>query len=368
MNIRRYIALIICLLVLPVAGAQPVGRPMLSLVGEGDSLLRIRFEAQDCPPQVDTHSIRGYSRLDWEGMAFGTGRVGCPDLPSLSVLVRLPKGSSLEVKDVDALTTVWMRAVLYDRPLAPVTEGWVKDGPRPEYLPDAKVYGSWEPYRGGERLEVENLGTMGAEQLFRVTVRPMYYQPVGGNLVYDSRVDAVLRVGKAAPLSLSNGYLIVSRPQFREGLQPFVRWKRQQGFEVTELYADIHRRDSVKALLRPFWSADGCRGPRYVLLVGDVALLQAYPGTTHPTGLGNHVTDLYYAEFTGDYLPDALLGRWPVNDTAELGAVVRKSIRYEQGAEVDTTRLKRLLLGYSRNELIFLWSFLPGFLRIGVHG
>lgn len=344
MILRRYIALIVCLLTLSSAGAQTVGKPVLSLVGEGDSLYHLRFEAQDCLPQVDTHSVQGYSRLEWAGMTFGTGRVGCPDMPALHTLVRLPKGSTLEVKDVDAVSTVWMRAVPYWKPLAPVTEGWVKDGPQPEYLPDEKVYGTWDSYRGGEHVEVENLGAMGAEQLFRVTVRPMCYQPVGGNLVYDSYIAAKLQASKAAPQLLSNGYLIVSRPQFREGLQPFVRWKRQQGYRVVELYTDTHLRDSVRALISDQWSSASGQPPRYILLVGDVEHLQAFLGTTHPAGLGNHVTDLYYAEHTGDYLPDALLGRWPVGDTAELGAVVRKTLQYEQFIGMDTNRLRRVLL------------------------
>ena len=324
--------------------SQELGKVMLSLVCENDSTLRLHFESRGEQLLVDTHSVQGFSRLEWEEMTFGTGCVGAPDMPSISTLVRLPKGSRLEVVSVDAVSTEWMRAVPYGKPLVPVTEGWVKDGPQPEYRPDEKMYGTWDPYRGGERVEVKNLGAMGDEQLFRVTVHPAYYQPVGGNLVYDGYIDAALKVVEAAPQPVSNGYLIVSRPQFREGLQPFVRWKRQQGYEVVELYADTNKRDSVRALISGQWSMSNGQGPRYVLLVGDVSQLQSYPGTTHPTGMENHITDLYYVEHTGDYLPDALLGRWPVNDTAELGAVVRKTLRYEQFVGVDTVRLKRALL------------------------
>ena len=345
MRVGRYIVLSLCLLMSLSALSQEAGKPLLSLVREGDSVLRLRFEAGEHPLQVDTHSVQGFIRLEWEGMAFGTGQVGWPDMPALSTLVHLPKGSTLEVRDVDAVSTTWTRAVPHGKPLVPVTEGWVKDGPRPEYRPDEKVYGTRVPCRGGERVEVENLGAMGAGQLFRVTVRPACYQPVGGNLVYDSYIDATLQIGATAPQPLSNVYLVVSRPQFREGLQPFVRWKRQMGYKVVELYADTHLRDSVKALIASEFEAQTPeRWPRYILLVGDVAQLQAYLGTTHPAGLGSHVTDLYYAEHTGDYLPDALLGRWPVGDTAELGAVVRKTLRYEQGLDLDTIRLKRLLL------------------------
>ena len=104
MILRRYIALIVCLLMLSSAGAQTVGKPMLSLVGEGDSLYHLRFEAGEHPLRVDTQSVQGFSRLEWEGMTFGTGSVGCPDLPAFSTLVRLPKGSTLDVRDIDAVS------------------------------------------------------------------------------------------------------------------------------------------------------------------------------------------------------------------------------------------------------------------------
>ena len=143
--------------------------------------------------------------------------------------------------------------------------------------------------------------------------------------------------------------LVVSRPQFREGLQPFVQWKRQEGYDVVELYATTHRRDSVKALVAPYFAASPLQSvepwPTHLLLVGDVEQLQAYiGGTDRPEGLGAHVTDLYYAEHTGDYLPDAQVGRWPVGDTAELRAVVEKTLRYEQGLGLDTAVLRRVLL------------------------
>ena len=326
--------------------AQQAYKPLVTLVREGDSLLRVRFEGAEDGLFVDSTTLPGYSRLVWEGMTYGTGRVGTPDLPALTALVRLPKGCNLTVKDVDAVTTVWRDALPQGRPLAPVTEGWVKELPAPAYRANAKVYRSAEAWRGGERVEVENLGVMGSQQLFRVTLRPVAYLPAKGTLSVDSRIEATLTVGGKAAASATGPerYLIVSRPQFRDGLQPFVQWKRQEGYEVTEIYANTDQRDSIKALISGQWSVASDQWPRYVLLVGDVVQLQAFRGTTRPAGLGNHVTDLYYAEHTGDYLPDALLGRWPVSDTAELRVVVEKTLRYEQCIDFDTARLKRLLV------------------------
>ena len=293
MRARHYIVLIICLLSLPSIEAQTAQKPILSLTHEGDSMLHLYFESHGSLPHVDTLGEQGFSRLTWEGMTFGNGHAGCPDMPSIPLLVRLPKGSTLEVSHVEARSTVWPLAVPKDTPLVPATEGWAKDQEQPPYRPDRKVYGSRDPFRGGARVAVENLGTMGTDQLFRVTVHPMEYLPLEGTLTYDNHIDAALHISKSGSTTTANAYLVVSRPQFREGLQPFVRWKRQQGYTVTELYADTPLRDSVRAMISHLWSGDCGQWPKYVLLVGDVSHLQAYPGTTHPAGLDNHVTDLY---------------------------------------------------------------------------
>lgn len=339
MSLKRYIALVACLLASFAVLAQGQEKQSLSLEREGDNAVRLRFEGDKGHLSVDSTSVEGFSLLRCEGMSFGTGRVGCPDLPTLSTLVRLPKGSSLTVREfATGLTTVWH----HGKPVAPVREGWFKDQPEPPYRPDEKVYASPEPHRGGEPVEVENLGTMGTEQLFRVTVRPVFYQPASLELGFDGQIEAELEVIESEREEGDGGrqerLLIVSRPKFRQGLQPFVQWKRMEGYEVEELYAATHKRDSVKELIQ------SAERPDYILLVGDAGELQSFIGDVYISDLGTHITDLPYAEFTGDQLPDALLGRWPVNDTAELRTVVEKTLRYEQFRDIDTNQLKRALL------------------------
>lgn len=346
MSQKRYISLIICLLASFVAVAQGHGKTMLTLVRENDSTIRLRFEGDHRQLFVDSTAVEGYSLLRWEGMTFGTGPVGAPDLPSLSTLVRLPKGSMLEVADIDSLTQFyWHKAVPRGKPVAPVTEGWAKDGPQPEYRPDGKIYNSPSTYRCREEIVVEGLGVMGTEQLFRVTVRPVAYMPLGREVDVDTYLEATLKVKEVQGI-VSHGnkvFLIVSRPQFSEGLQPFVQWKRQEGYDVEEIYVDTNIRTLVKAAISSQWPAADGRWPQYMLLVGDHGQLEAFPGTMALND-ESHFTDLYYADFTGDYLPETLLGRWPVNDTAELRAVVEKTLRYEQFRDIDTVQLKRVLL------------------------
>lgn len=140
-------------------------------------------------------------------------------------------------------------------------------------------------------------------------------------------------------------FLIVSRPQFREGLQPFVQWKRQEGFEVEELYVDTNSCFLVKEMMRPLLDSTNMlvSMPQYTLLVGDHEQLEAFHGSMPMNG-ESHFTDLPYADFMGDYLPETMLGRWPVNDTAELRIVVEKTLRYEQFVDMDTAQLQRVLL------------------------
>lgn len=138
-------------------------------------------------------------------------------------------------------------------------------------------------------------------------------------------------------------FLVVSRPQFQEGLQEFVQWKRQEGFDVVELYVETGQRMLVQEAIVNQLPADSSLWPAYLLLVGDHEQLEAFPGNTALDGEA-HFTDLPYADFAGDYQPEALLGRWPVNDTVELRTVVEKTLRYEQFSSMDTAQLRRVLL------------------------
>ena len=286
---------------------------------------------------------------DWQTgtLRFNTGKVGAPDLPTVSTLLFVPMGSTLEVRNFEIGEYHWKEMVHTDMPLAPAIRAWSKEQGWPGYEPNEKIYATDAFYRGGDPIEIENLGVMGTEQVFRVTLRPVAYNPVSGDLLVDTAITAlfVSKLNSNSYPQAANRFLIVSRPEFESGLQPFVQWKRQEGYDVEELYVNTHQRDSIKEQIRPYFDNASLLepAPSYILLVGDAAQLQSFPGETSLEGEG-HTTDLYYSEFTGDYLPEAMMGRWPVNDTAELRAVVEKTIRYEQFVWMDTAQLKRILL------------------------
>lgn len=342
MSPKRHITLLLCLLAYAASLAQHGGKAPLVITTDETEVMEVHFQL---PEITLSHSNQGFCQLECKSLAMGNGHVGHPDLPTFSVLIRLPQGSRLEVNSLTSKETTLEGLIAPDRFLVPVTEAWIKDQPQPEYHPDSKIYGDDAFYRGGEKLEVDHLGRMGTAELFLLTVRPIAYNPVTGALKTSNIIEASLHPTLStshAPLAIPR-FLIVSRPEFQEGLQPFVRWKRQEGYDVVERYVDTPQHDSIKAIIRPLFEDLNLPSPEYILIVGDVDQIQSFPGTVLLEET-MHITDLYYGDYSGDYLPEAMVGRWPVNDTAELNAVVCKTLAYEQFHNIDTLQLERILL------------------------
>ena len=128
-------------------------------------------------------------------------------------------------------------------------------------------------------------------------------------------------------------FLVVSPPEWYPQLQPLLQWKREQGFRVEWMAVGLNKRDTIRnRLLARYQASTPLRPPqRYVLLVGDVDRIQSFVGQHTPSQLSATPTDLYYGEYTGDYLPEALVGRLSVADSHELAAVVQKIVSYGQG-------------------------------------
>ena len=68
------------------------------------------------------------------------------------------------------------------------------------------------------------------------------------------------------------------------------------------------------------------RDRSYILLVGDVNEIPSFSGTQ-----GNHVSDLYYAEYdgNGDFYADVYYGRFSSSNPQEIQHMVSKTIDYE---------------------------------------
>lgn len=185
--------------------------------------------------------------------------------------------------------------------------------------------------------------------LTTLTAGGQEYITKSGTTVFPTPHAAVLLPSATPQKSVSADstagfYYIVTTPDLTLTLHPFVRWKSQQGFRVRTLCPASPQRDSIRSTLARCHSSHPST-PMYVLLVGDVDRLPAFSGRHAPAGLNNHSTDLYYAEYTGDYLPEAMVGRLSVADTAQLARLIAKIISYEQGAFAPHYRQLLLVAG-----------------------
>ena len=169
--------------------------------------------------------------------------------------------------------------------------------------------------------------------LIALSARGQEYVTKSGTPVIPAEREAVIFTPAAklsTPAEASAGtYIIVTTPDLKPSLRQFIQWKKRQGFHVEILCPATLQRDSIRALLAQHYRP--AHIPHYVLLVGDVDRIPSFWGKYQPGGIGNHVTDLYYGEYTGDYVPEAFVGRLSATDSTQLSQMVAKIIAYEQG-------------------------------------
>jgi hypothetical protein len=145
-------------------------------------------------------------------------------------------------------------------------------------------------------------------------------------------------------------YIIITHPEFIASLVPLVAHRAAEGLRVAVVdvealydYFGDGRMDpqAIKAFLSYASANWVVPAPLYVLLVGDgtydprgywpggnLTYVPPYLGDVDPW-MGETSSDKWYAELTGDILPDLRLGRLPVNSPAEVTAAVDKIIAYE---------------------------------------
>ncbi len=149
--------------------------------------------------------------------------------------------------------------------------------------------------------------------------------------------------------------LVVCPTEFRAALRPWEAFRRAQGHEIAVIDAPASAAD-LRSTIR---SVAALGKLKHVLLIGDVPTGRepaAVRRLTIPTnylkatvntrwGSEPHIaSDTPYADLDGDQIPDLAVGRIPADSAAELAAVVRKILRYEQQTDdaADATWQRRL--------------------------
>jgi len=308
-----------------------------------------------------------------------TNTIGSPQLPVLSKLIEIPEGSTPEVKVISfdlkeyLLADFGITQKLFPTQ-APQSKNSVKNV---DIAFNRQVYET-NSFYGDVLVQVKVTGNLRGVQLANLVLSPVQYNPVTNTIrVYNNLVVEINFSGANQLKSVENNsklqspyfksiignvlngkptdvkaaevsdspvkYVIVSDPMFRDALQPFIKWKVRRGFNVIEAYTSDPAvgatSASIKAHLQSIYTSATPTdpAPSFVLFVGDVAQIPAF-------NCGDHVSDLYYCEYTGDYLPEVFYGRFSANTVDELLPQINKTLQYEQYLMPDPSFLNQVLM------------------------
>jgi hypothetical protein len=143
-------------------------------------------------------------------------------------------------------------------------------------------------------------------------------------------------------------YVMISHPDFIEGLTPLVQVREAQGYTVNVVDVEDIYAQYAGGVVDPYAIKDYIAhakaklGTEYVLLVGGdtydyhnylgVNSVSFIPSFYRPTEDISRFTpvDPLYADVDDDNVPDLAIGRFPVRTTAELALVIQKTFAYEQ--------------------------------------
>lgn len=324
---------------------------------------------------LQVEDVPGYGRF-WALGVDGyvpTGEIGRPALPTHVEIIEIPQGATPVVEILrDRVEIVELPEsdgeILPLYPMqAPVSKG---SRPAPAFAYDRQAY-AVKGYPAHEPVRVEIMGESRGVRLARIIVMPVEYDAARNRLRvhtelnfevvfegadYDAtqarkqryrsrefRVPESISVNAAAMRMDTRAskavkveeqplrYAVVADEKFKDSLQGFLAWKRQQGYEVIEAYTSDARvgntAESIRAYLKKLYdnASEANPAPTYVLLVGDTKEIPPFESRYRP-GYNGHITDLYFVEYTGDTLPDAYLGRFSASTVEDLMPQIYKTM------------------------------------------
>jgi len=299
-----------------------------------------------------------FLRLRWSDASMA-GQIGEPALPVIRRLLVAPPGAEVTLTvfagesaqlGLEAAALPW-RVM----PLQPPIEKIPGALEQAEFQINPAAYAG-EAHFATERASVEDVGIARGQRLLMLEVRPVAYDSETRTLTFwpDLRVQVQFTGGDPLPTNVSpmpglrsqvlnsnllapestdgtGNYLIIVDAAYETAIASFAAAKASQGFSVTTHKVDGETNTAIKGYIESLWG--GPNSPDYILLVGDTDTVPHWTGG----GAGTPDTDLPYSCMDGgdDWYPDLAIGRFPVRSTAQLSAIVDKTLYFEDGVFSD---------------------------------
>lgn len=307
--------------------------------------------------------------------------VGQPELPKMVKLVEIPICENVNINVIPGEYTIYSAEDLgITYPVMPAQPSYTKSHEGPVTLVQNHTTYSTDAFYGEELVTVTKQGIARSVNFAELTFSPIQYNPVthqfkiyesaeveitfvNANIAETQRLKRLhsnsmfsttqLGVINPSEESIRGEFstspirmVIVAHSMFRGQLDELAAWKRRKGFLVDLVYTDDPNvgttTTSIKNYLKGLYdnATESAPAPTFLLLVGDVAQIPAFNGTTD-----NHVTDLYYASWTtGDNIPDCYYGRFSATNASQLAPQIEKTLMYEQYTMDDPTYLDDAVL------------------------
>ena len=352
---------------LTVAEARSASPPALTVSGYDETGIDVTVDAIGFALLPRTTKGGEFVKVDWPDAPIA-GEIGAPGIPVIRRLFVAPPDTSvtLTVREGEG-TAITADAVGSPLRLLPVQLPIPK---RPGARENAKFMFDDAAYAAdteqfGARAVVEELGIARGQRLFLLEVRPIDYNPVARTLTFWAEIEIDIDfLGEAGPPSGltplpgiqrillnpdpnaprqrgSGNYLIITGTNFESDIASFAAAKEAQGFTVTtHAVTPGTANTTIKSYIQGLWGdPPPPTAPDYVLLVGDTGTIPHWDGQ----GAGSPDTDLPYVCMDGstDWYPDIALGRFPVDNSGDLQAIVDKTLYYENGPLADPEYKKR---------------------------
>jgi hypothetical protein len=295
-----------------------------------------------------------YGLLSLPGCGY-TSSVGEPQLPVIRRLLEVPEGAALSVE----VQADFSRAALADSGIdclvlprqqpVPKLPGATKTAP---FVSKGVLYQT-DQFTSVGLAAFAEAGHLAGRRLVMVEVAPIAYNPVQAALRVANRLTVTLKIegGKAASSALSSRQdallsrlalnhvpapaaksnarlLIIAHDSLASNLTAFVNHKMSLGWavDVANTTTAGVTTNAIRSYIQSRYGNPATR-PDALLLVGDTALIPQFISGED----NNPDTDLYYAcmDAGDDWQPELPCGRLSVSSSAQLEAVVNKTILYE---------------------------------------
>ena len=348
-------------------GSEEGQSPLASTDGVrlvSEQIDRLTFEVQTGDLTIDLVDTKGGDYIELALPGYDRyGAVGTPALPAVRKLITLPLNATVTI----TATPSRIETIQLDEPVAP-NQAPVEKRPgaflAAPFDLDPSAYRVDDFILGGHARIVEE-AMMRNHRIAMIEITPVDYNPVGGVLTFarelSIRIDlegADIEATQALALRHQNDSFdaVVSRITANAGDKWGLFDAPKPGADFLILYANDFHGSAVLEYLGDLktdngWTVhlanvanigstttairqyildqyDALPNLTFVLLIGDTDTIPNAIGQ----GSGSPATDLYYSCITEDYIPDLLIGRFPVRTVAHLYNMVAKTEAYQQDA------------------------------------